>query len=169
MRQKDDLPLEYALSLIRLVKASTELAAPGLLLYSRSLTWPFGPQQRPLTDAADLRPLADAAGLHPVDDPFAGTLPDAAEPWMFHLPTPARPAMIDTPGIQIRLARTPDVTREWWSLAVAAGGRCRMLIAACVAFPSEATDTGTATDAGTAILEAATNHRVYGATISVEF
>jgi hypothetical protein len=153
---------QYGLALIRLACWST--AWPGLLLHSRHLTWVFDPFERPLDDVTDLAALAAVAGLYPVVDPFADELPPATKPWEFCLPTPARRAHLDGPAGIVEVTRNPFVSRSWWSLAVASGGVCRMLVAACVALDPGGEPDEPVTDP---IADAAAGGRVFGATITV--
>ncbi len=163
MPTKQQLSPVYGLSLIRLAGADELMAWPGLLLHSHSLTWAFDPHSRPLSALEDIHALAVRAGLHRVEDPFAADLAAPSEPWTFRLPTPRRPAHLECPGMVVEIGRTPNVTDDWWRQAVIHGGRCRLLVAACVAFPAD--------PAGVAdvLIEAATGRRVYGAEIGVEF
>lgn len=163
----DPQPLSpaYGLSLIRLGSDADGMAAwPGLLLHSRTLTWPFDPQARPLDDVAAVQGHAAAAGLHRVDDPFVVQLPAAAG-WTFHLPG-LNPARLSTPFGVVELTRNPHISESWWSLAVAHGARCRLLVAACVAMPA---DPARQSFAAHILTEGAVDGRVAGATIAVEF
>ncbi len=152
----------YGLLLVRLADGAGD-AHPGLVLHSPHLTWPFDPQARQLDDLVEVAGLAAAEGLRPVKDLFPPDLPAAARPWTFHLPAASRPARLSGPGGVLAIGQTPYVTREWWSLAVTDGGRCRMLVAACVCLQ------GAAVPATQAMREAAADGRVFGATINVEF
>lgn len=155
------LPPEYGLSLIRLTGDAD--AWPGLLLHSRQLTWAFDPDRQSLLDVAAVRTLAGKAGLHQVGDPFGADLHDGTGTWSFRLPTLARAAQLTGPGLAVDITRTPHVTDDWWRMAVTHGSCCRLLVAACVAFPDDPAD-------GAVVLnEAARAGRLYGATIRVDF
>jgi hypothetical protein len=153
---------QYALALIRL--AGRTATWPGLLLHSRHLTWVFDPIERPLDDVTDLAALAALAGLHPIADPFAAALPPATKAWEFCLPTPDRRAHLAGPAGIVEVTRDPLVTPSWWSLAVASGGSCRMLVAACVVLGPGTVPGDPITDP---ICDAAAGGRVFGATITV--
>lgn len=155
---------EYGLALIRLSGDDDMNAWPGLLLHSRSLTWPFDPHARPLDDLPEVQALAHAAGLHPVTDPFGPHL-ETSDAWTFHLPG-AQPARLTSDTLTIEIARPPNIGAHWWSLAVAHGGRCRLLVAPCVALPE---DTSRAGYTAQILIEGAADGRVFGATIGVQF
>jgi hypothetical protein len=153
----------YGVSPIRLQSMNGLWA--GLLLHSRSLTWVFDPDAQQLADTTVLPVLAAAAGLHLVADPMHGDVPESQD-WTFRLPTPARSARLHR-GDSFALGFTGKplkIIPEWWSMAVMQGARCRLLAAACVAFPE---DDPAAT--GRIISEAAADGRVVGGTIAVIF
>lgn len=155
-----DLPPDHGLSLIQLFDAARK-PWPGLLLHSRTMTWAFRPELV-LQHPTDVCPLAVRAGLHPVADPFSDELPDGRL-WSFRLPTQRRPAALAGPSMLITIDRAPVITDDWWGMAVSHGGRCRLLVAVCVAFPDDP-----AARAGV-LTEAATDGRIHGATIGVDF
>lgn len=155
---------EYGLSVIRLATDDDMTAWPALLLHSRSLTWPFDPHARPLNDLADVQGHAAAAGLYVVRDPFGPNLKESPA-WTFHLPG-ARPARLVSGILTIEITRTPNISPAWWSLAVAHGGRCRLLVAPCVAMPADPDRPGYAAQV---LIEGAADSRVFGATIAVSF
>lgn len=154
---------DYGLSPIRLAAAAGQGTWPGILLHSTHLTWAFDAANRRLDDVAELPALAARKGLHRVDNPFTLDLPLATEPWTFTLPTPRKNAELAGPGLVVTIKRAPKFTQHWWNLAVTQGGRCRMLVAARVAFNADPADSADI------MIEAAADGRMYGATIGVEF
>lgn len=152
----------YGLSPIRL--DGPQGVMPGLVLHSTSLTWPFDPDPRPLSRPGEMTIRAHKIGLWAIPNPFLSPgVRHASKPWTFHLPTPSRPAALDGPEGTVTIDRAPNITPAWWSMAVTAGAKCRLLIAACVRFPD---DPAAAADTLNA---AALDGRVVGATIAVEF
>lgn len=157
------LPPVYGLSLIRLASGDGTPPWPGLLLHSRSLTWPLDSLSRPLDLLDDVNILARRAGLSQITEPFTADVPPADPQWTFRLPTLRRNAQLANPSLTVTMSRQPNITDDWWRMAISHGGKCRLLIAVCVVFPDDP-----AVAAGI-LGKAAYDGRVYGATIGVEF
>lgn len=156
---------DYNLTVARLYSAG--MVWPLILLHSRTTSWAFDPEGKPVDDPETTFTAAATLGLHEVDDPFTEVPEPTLDSWRVAIPTAeGHPGQLHGPnGIVIEPLANDWKTFVAWLMAVTfVDNRCRLLIVAGAGFNEHAGDIYM-----TALQDAAARRRIVGATIPVEF